>query len=136
MPLSITVKVILYGDLAMRLRALATISLGFSSSFVLPPPPQWSLNCIVRPIIITEERDKRANSVFGLGHHYHNDFSNGGVRNSEREGPACCFQLYARKNSRNQNGNSRLKRPQGGGGGTPSDNQQLNRGDVLEVYQV
>ncbi len=120
----------------MRLRALATISLGFASSFVLPPPPQCSLNCIVRPIVITEERDKRTTIVLGLGHHHHNDLSSGGVGNSEREGTTRCFRLYDRKSSRNENGNSRLKRPQGGGGGTRSDKQQLNKGDVLEVNPV
>ncbi len=120
------------GGLAMRLWALVTTSLGFTSSFV-HHAPLLSLNRIVRSIVITEERGKRTTSIgFGLGyhphqHHHHNFYSGGGNSESER---TARLRLYARKGSRN--GNSRLKRPKGGGGRTPSD-EQINREGVLEV---
>ncbi len=116
----------------MRLWALAATSLGFTSSFV-HHPPLWSLNRIVRSIVITEERDKRTTSIgFGFGSHcyHHHDFCSGGG-NSENE-RTIRLRLYARKSSRNGKGHSRLKRPKGGGGGTPSD-EQINREGVLEV---
>ncbi len=123
----------------MRLRALVTTSLGFASSFVPPPllshPPQWSPNRIVRPIVVAEELDNSATTiVLGLG--YHHQINRGGS-NSESEGTTR-FRLYARKSSRNGNGNSRFKRPPpppGCGGGTTSD-KQINEGGVLEVNPV